>query len=246
MRRRITAFAACLGASLLMVFPLSARRGERSPPLVLHLSLDEGKGVLVQDHSRFRNNGTINGKPTWEAGKRGKALRFHGAKTNGFVDVRPSTSLNSMGSHTLSFWLRWDGQGASWSPLMTKRPVDVTDPDHYSTWVRNDGRFDYRNDNGTVSADRRVRLRNEWTFLAVTHDGKGTVTFFIDGVTAGKKQLAKAAPNGGPFVIGSGRHLAGDFGSGVIDEIAIFNRDLTAAEIKALREHGPVAVNRIR
>ncbi|MEE3372017.1 MAG: LamG domain-containing protein [Planctomycetota bacterium] len=213
---------------------------------MLYLPLDEGKGVLVQDRSRFRNNGTINGKPTWESGKRGKALRFHGAKTNAFVDVRPSTSLNRMGAHTLSFWLRWDGQGASWSPLITKRPVDSTNPDQYSTWVRNDGRFDYRNDNGTVFADRNVRLTNEWTFLAVTHDGKDTVTFFIDGVTAGKKKLAKAASNGGPFVIGSGRHLAGDFGAGAIDEVAIFNRNLTVAEIKELREQGPVVPKRAK
>lgn len=244
MKRTRIAFVACLGVSLLMVFPLSARRSERTQSLVLHLPLDEGKGVFVQDRSHFKNNGTINGKPTWEIGKRGKALRFHGAKTNGFVDVRPSPSLNRMGAHTLSFWLRWDGQGASWSPLMTKRPVDVTDPDHYSTWVRDDGRFDYRNDNGTVFADRRVPLINEWTFLAVTHDGRGTVTFFINGVTAGNKKLAKAALNGGPFVIGSGKHLAGDFGAGTIDEIAIFNRDLTAAEIKKLGERGPAAPRR--
>ncbi len=246
MRRTRAALVDCLGLCVLMVFPLSAHRVERKASLVLYLPLDEGKGVLVQDRSRFRNNGTINGKPTWLPGKRGNALRFHGAKTNAFVDVRPSASLNGMGAHTLSFWLQWDGQGASWSPLLTKRPVDVTDPDQCSTWVRSDGRFDYRNDHGTVFANRNVRLTNEWTFLAVTHDGKDTVTFFIDGVPAGKKKLTKAASNDGPFVIGSGRHLAGDFGAGTIDEVAIFDSDLTAAEIKELREQGPMVSKRAK
>ena len=240
MRRSSVSCAACLGASLVLALPLTASRFTSPSSLVLYLSLDEGKGVFLRDRSSFKNQGTVNGKPTWEAGKRGNALHFHGARTNAFIDVRPSASLNLTGAHTLSFWLKWDGKGAPWSPLMTKRPVDVTDPDHYSTWVRSDGRFDYRNDHGTVFAEKKVRLTNEWTFLAVTHDGQETITFYIDGEWAGRKQLCKAAPNGGPFVIGSGRHLAGDFGAGAIDEIALFNKALTAAEIKELRDKGPL------
>ena len=246
MKGNATALSICLGAGLLIAFPLAAHLGEKTPSLVLHLPLDEATGVRLKDRSSFKNHGTINGKPTREAGKRGGALRFHGSATNAFVDVRPSASLNLKGPHPLSFWLRWDGKGAPWSPLMTKRPVDVTNPDHYSTWVRSDGRFEYRTDNGTVFANRKVPLTNKWTFLAVTHDGKANVTFFIDGATAGKKKLRRTTPNTGPFVVGSGRHLAGDFGAGAIDEIAIFNRELTETEIKDLMDNGPGAPTRSR
>ena len=235
MNRMSTTFCLCLVAAF-FILPLSASKPQ--PSLVLHLTLDEGKGITVKDRSTYKNNGTINGKPTWVTGKRGKALRFDGARTNAFIDVRPSSSLQLTGAHTISFWLKWDGVGAPWSPLLTKRPVDKVNPDHYSTWVRNDGRFDYRNDNGTVFPSKKVPLNNKWVFLAVTFDGKSTVTFYVDGKSAGSRTLAKTTSNGGPFVIGSGRHLAGDFGAGTIDEIAIFNRELTAKEVARLKK-GP-------
>ena len=228
-----------LGINLVTICALPAGETEQVAALVLHLSLDEGQGIDVRDRSTSKNDGTINGRPTWVPGKRGLALRFHGNETNAFIDVRPSESLEIQGAHTISFWLQWNGQGAPWSPLITKRPVDVTNPDHFSTWVSGEGKFEYRNDHGMPAADGLVGLDDQWHFLAVTHDGQKTLTFYIDGGMAGKKELAATVPNGGPLVVGSGRHLAGDFGAGAIDDIAIFSSCLTAEEIKQLMENGP-------
>ena len=219
---------------------------ETPAELVLHYDFDEGQGIALEDHSGRGNDGTINGRPEWVPGKAGKALSLHGERAAAFIDVRPAASLNLTRGHTISLWLKWDGRGATWSPLITKRPVDFVEPDHYSTWVLESGRFDYRNDNGVVFADTRVPLANEWVFLAVTHDGGSTVSFYINGALDSRKKLARAVANTGPLVIGSGRHLSGDFGAGTIDEVAIFARALTPEEIKRLKNHGPAGLGKPR
>ena len=222
------------GASLIMVFCSAAKAADES--LVLFLPLDEGRGQKVKDLSTHNNDGTLQGrKPEWVEGKRGKALNFAG----GIIMVPHDDSLNLPGAHTISFWLKWNGQGAGWSPIIAKRPVGAVDPDNYSTWVGKDRIWDYRTDNSKVSAKAPIALDNKtWVFLALTHDGKSTVTFYINGIKDAAVRAQPGFANKDPFVVGSGKGGEGDMGFGNLDEMALFNRALDQDEIDTLMNKG--------
>ena len=218
--------------SLMLMFCSAAKAVDES--LVLFLSLDEGKGVEVKDSSPHKNDGTLEGKvPEWVEGKRGDALKFAG----GIIKVPHDDSLNLAGAHTISFWLKWDGQGASWSPIIAKRPVGAVDPDNYSVWVGKDQIWDYRTDNSKVSAKTKIEL-GKWVFLTLTHDGKQTVTFYIDGIKDVAVEAKPGFANDAPFVVGSGKGGEGDMGHGNLDEMVLFNRALAPGEVRTLMNEG--------
>jgi len=79
---------------------------------------------------------------------------------------------------------------------------------------------------------------NDWVFLTVTHDGRNTVSFYIDGELDSTAEIAPAGTNDGPFIIGSGKHPAGDYGAGTVDEFAMFHRELDKAEILKIMKDG--------
>ena len=227
-------------ASLMLAICSATEAADDS--LVLFLPLDEGDGVEVKDLSSYENHGTLEETvggpaPDWVEGNRGHALNFDG----GIIFVPHDASLNLTGAHTISFWLKYN-QEAGWSPIIAKRPVGFPDPDNYSTWVGKDQIWDYRSDNGKVNAETPIEL-GEWVFLALTHDGQNTVTFYINGVEDAVEDAgAPGFENEDPFVVGSGKGGDGDFGKGILDDMVLFNRALESNEIQTLMNEGATAV----
>ena len=73
---------------------------------------------------------------------------------------------------------------------------------------------------------------NTWTHLAVTYDGT-TLRLFVNGVqTSNKATTGALVTSTRPLRIG-GNAVWGEHFAGVIDEVRIYNRALTAAEIAA-------------
>ena len=78
------------------VLPTDARN------LVLFLPLDEGTGTTAYDYSGYRNNGTLNGGPSWITGQFGNATQFN---TTNNVTVASSASLNIANEMTVEAWV---------------------------------------------------------------------------------------------------------------------------------------------
>jgi len=213
-----------IAASLIVMFPLVGLSVEKS--LVLYLSFDE----ILKDLSGNGNDGKFEGKLKWEDGKFGKAILIGGGS---FVEVPHDRSLNLTGAHTISFWLRWDGVGSNWSPFIAKRSAGGA---NYQSWVGSDRIFDYYNGMAVVSAATPIPLGKEWVFLTTTHDGKNTISFYINGLFDSKQTGPPGASNKFPLLVG--QDGVGNFGAGTIDEVALFNRALMADEIKTLMEEG--------
>ena len=73
---------------------------------------------------------------------------------------------------------------------------------------------------------------NTWTHLAVTYDG-ATLRMFVNGSPVSSVALAGAAVvSSGALRIG-GNSVWGEYFKGLIDEVRVYNRALTAAEIQA-------------
>jgi len=221
-----TLFLILLVASLLYLFsPLGKAVADES--LVLYLPFDK----TLKDLSGKGNDGVFDkGNPQWEDGEFGQALLI---EQGDFVEIDHDSSLDLKAEHTISFWLRWDGVGSSWSPFIAKRQAGGA---NYQSWVGSDRIFDYYNGVAVVSADTPISLGDEWVFLTTTHDSKNTVSFYIDGSFDSEKAQPVGEPNNFPLLVG--QDGVGNFGAGAIDEVAIFNRALTAEEIKKLMEEG--------
>ncbi len=98
--------------SLIVMLPIVGLSAERS--LVLYLSFD---GTL-NDLSDTGLKGKLNGKADFIDGKSGQALLFDGKSS---VEIPHDKALNLTKAHAISFWLKWDGSGASWCPFIAKR-----------------------------------------------------------------------------------------------------------------------------
>jgi hypothetical protein len=73
---------------------------------------------------------------------------------------------------------------------------------------------------------------NAWTHLAATYDG-ATLKLFVNGVQAGAVAVAGSLnASADPLRIG-GNHIWGEYFSGRIDEVRVYNRALSAAEVQA-------------
>ena len=73
---------------------------------------------------------------------------------------------------------------------------------------------------------------NAWSHLAATYDG-ATLRLFVNGAQVGSRAVTGALlTSTGALRIG-GNSIWGEFFQGRIDEVRIYNRALTAAEIQA-------------
>src|SRR5882724_9543448 len=197
------------------------------PGLVAAYAFNEGSGTTVADVSGNNNNGTISAATWTTAGKFGSALVFNG--TSAQVTVPNATSLQLTTGMTLEVWVFPTGSLAGWRAVLDKN-VDgyylmaSSDPNNRpavgGTWTGG---------NQNTAAPTALAL-NAWTHLAATFDG-ATVRLYVNGVqVASQAQTSALAPTTGTLQIGGDSY--GEFFAGRIDEVRIYNRALSAAEIQ--------------
>jgi hypothetical protein len=200
--------------------------------LVAAYGFNEGSGTSVADASGNAHTGAISGA-TWSTqGKFGNALSFDGV--NDWITVNASSLLNLTTAMTLEAWV---------FPTTTSGVRDIlikegANADIYNLYARNwRGRPEV---NVLVGGANRVAegtaaqgpAANVWTHVAGTYDGT-TLRLYINGVqVASLNQSGAIATSTGPLRIG-GNSLWGEFFQGRIDEVRIYNRALTPAEIQS-------------
>jgi hypothetical protein len=215
------------------IFMLSLA-GNASADLVAHWKLDEGSGNTVYDSSTSGNDGTFEGNPQWVAGYYGGALEFDGTDDN--IDCGNDDSLNITDEITLSAWIN-----------MAQRPV--VDSWYTIQWKENAySMYLYGADNTvtTLAADFWLDTGradiwngpdidispNDWTHIAVTFNGTN-FEFYVNG----EHDYTQNEP--ATIEISAINFLFTENGSnfeGLIDDVRIYNRALTQAEILVAME----------
>jgi hypothetical protein len=198
--------------------------------LVAAYGFDEGAGSAAMDASGNGNNGSLTGT-TWVAtGKFGAALSFNG--TSSLVTVPDSASLDLTNGMTVEAWVR-PTSSSGWHTILLKE----------STGTFAYALYSHNNSNRpasyiTVEATERfingsVALQlNTWTHVATTYDGSN-LRIYINGVLRGTRSGTGAmAVSAAPLRIG-GNAISGEYFSGLIDEVRVYNRALTATEIQS-------------
>ncbi|WP_283136775.1 LamG-like jellyroll fold domain-containing protein [Rhizohabitans arisaemae] len=206
----------------------TARYGALRPGLVAAYGFDEGAGSTAVDSSGGDLHGSVANAGWVAAGRHGKALSFNG--TNSSVTVPDSPRLRPSGGLTVEAWVN-PASTAGWRTAVLK---ERTGGLSYALYASNGSRPE--GDLNLGGADVAVRgsappPTGTWTHLALTYDG-AAIRLYVDGVQAGS--TPRTGPinfaAAGPLRIG-GNAVWGEYFSGLIDEVRVYDRALTAAEI---------------
>jgi len=204
----------------------------RSAPtgLVAAYGFNEGLGTWLNDASGNGNDGAIAGA-TWTAsGKFGGALSFDGI--NDWVTITDSDSLDLTNGMTLEAWVK-PTSSAAWRSVILK---ETTGGLAYSAYSHNDRNrpAGYVHIGGSdVSAAGTASLPlNSWSHLAVTYNGS-VLRIYVNGAQKASRSVGGAlTASAGPLRLG-GNSVWGEYFAGLIDEIRIYNRALSATEIQS-------------
>ena len=161
------------------------------------------------------------------AGRFGGALNFDGV--NDWVTVADSSSLDLTGPLTLQAWVKPDVLG-SWDTVLMKEGGSFLVYALYATgdWQVPSGWARDANAQGT-----QFLSTTAWSHMAYTFDG--TVSkLYINGVLVSSATMPFTLPNTTqPLRIGGNGIWSGEFFDGLIDEVRVYNRSLSAAEVTA-------------
>jgi hypothetical protein len=193
--------------------------------LVAYWSFDD---CTAKDVSGNGNNGIIHGALCTE-GKVNSAFSFDGI--DDYIDCGNSSSLNPTKSITIEAWIYPKGWGENGMGRI------VTKYNSYQFYVYSDGSrlsfyfWNVSNITNQAWSDTNSINLSQWQHVAVTYDGQ-YVKFYVNGIPAG--QITLKAGNLQfttlNLLIGNRPALDRTF-NGTIDEVRIYNRDLTAEEI---------------
>ncbi|MGW0802631.1 LamG-like jellyroll fold domain-containing protein [Nonomuraea sp. NPDC002799] len=201
------------------------------PGLVAAYGMNEGSGTSVADSSG-QNPGT-GSSIAWANGKYGKALSFNGSPS--MVTVAHAASLRLTTGMTLSAWVNpVTVTGTPWKSVVTKEltgegasyALYAANGDALpSGWVQTDP------ETPAMAAGTAPLTVNTWSHLALTYDG-ATLRLFVNGQQAGQTALSGSLyDDGNPLRIG-GNTVWKEYFNGLIDEVRIYNRAQSTAEIQ--------------
>jgi hypothetical protein len=203
--------------------------------LVAAYGFNEGSGLTTADHSGSANTGTLTGASWVAAGKFGAALSFDGV--DDWVTVDDPVTLDLTTALTIEAWVKATSVTGNWRTVVMKESAGGL---AYSLYAHDGGPLPGGTNlpAGYVridSVDQPVRgvatlALNRWTHLAVTYGG-GSMRFYVDGALVATRALTGTITVSElPLRIG-GNAPWGEFFDGLIDEVRIYNRVLSAAEI---------------
>ncbi len=210
------------------------------PSLAGWWKLDETSGTAAADSSGNGNNGTVNGTATWVAGMIKGGLQFDGSTT--WVDCGGGSSLKLTSSLTIAAWIKintlgtdnkiagnQDNSSGGYKLCVYQESgnnfveFEIRDASNASTLTRN-------------GAGGTALKAGVWYHVAGVYNKGVSLQTFVNGVL--DRTLATASVLGpastGTFKMGREPFSSSYFWNGVDDDVAVFSRALTAAELTKL------------
>ncbi|HIE29869.1 TPA: LamG domain-containing protein [Candidatus Poribacteria bacterium] len=209
--------------------------------------LNESSGTTVHDTSGNENHGEMRGgSGKWVKGKFGNALQLNG--TSEFVEVPDSDSLDLEEQVTMVCWFNWEGSGDGWQTFFSKGPMSGPN-ENYALFINNGGRHTHFCTNAggrnCLNSPNNAFEPNKWHHTAATYDGKRKITY-LDGKEVQNDPLSgKMVTNDNYLGIGF-REGSSHYWKGMLDDMAIFKRALSADEVVDIMENGLEAIAPVR
>ncbi|HAA68056.1 MAG TPA: hypothetical protein DCE55_02845 [Planctomycetaceae bacterium] len=216
----------------------------------VHLPFDEGEGDIVGDVASKERQGKVYGPVSWQPGKTGTALATSGES---YVDAGNTANFNRQEPFSFGCWIKPTGE-ASGAPLGKMSEED----ENRGYFIDSSGgklqvmlSHEWPENSIMVHTVEKI-APDQWQHVYVTYDGSSKasgVAVYVDGravqTAVISDTLVSDITTEAPLLIG--RRYLGPKGSpfhGLIDDVRLFNRTLSAEEVAALADVGPVALDR--
>jgi len=209
------------------------------PNLVGWWTLDEGMGTTVVDWSGHDSHGTVTGGPQWVTGYVGGALSLDGV--DDYVDIG-AVGVTGAAPRTIAGWAKADRTGiTAWTNVfgLVGPPSGTRDETFFTIQVMGTTgtstlgyyglhRYGWQQD--------IIPIDLEWHHLAATYDG-ATAAWYGDGQLIGS---AEVIVNSRDYVLMGKRSDNSNFFPGVIDDVRIYDKVLTAEKIGRIVRFDPL------
>ncbi len=197
--------------------------------LVAAYGFEETNGVTIADASGNGNLGTIKEAVTITTGHSGNALKFDGV--NDWVTVNDSASLDLTTGMTLEAWVYPTVSMTHWMTVMMKEQPSQQVYTLYANTDSNQPAVDpYINGSEQLLSGGTILSPSKWWHLVGTYDGQNQRLYVNGTQVAVKAQSGVILTSTGALRIG-GDNIWDEFFQGYIDEVRIYNRALTPAEV---------------
>ena len=210
--------------------------GDLAKGLVGHWTFDDGQGSIARDASGRDNHGTIMGGAEWTVGKIGGALGFDG--TDDFVSIPNESTFDITGNITVSAWVKVESFTKPWQAIVTKgdrawriHRANETDSAGFACSDLS------RRQVGDLYGKRNI-ADGQWHHVAGVLDGAAS-SVFVDGkLDASMESSPDISVNDFSVLIGANAQIPGRLFHGQIDDVRIYDRALSSAELSSLARGG--------
>lgn len=213
--------------------------------LVLYLNFDQNMGKQVRNQASFRHHGAVNGAKWIPNGRRGGAYDFDEQST---IEIPHHMDLCPE-QFTLSAWIKPRDPVGPWRLVISKTNT--------GSWYGGYGFYRYYGEDENLywyvgnyysQVVKDPLARDEWVHIAGVFDGKQVIMYLNSEPSvpflvnqANQQNQFPPNPQGDslhtttPFIIGGG---SGYNWIGQVDEVMLFRRALSPAEIEKIMELG--------
>lgn len=180
------------------------------------------------------NNGTLVNNMTFGGGQIGGGFLGDYSNNAGVVQVPDSSSLALNHSMTFEGWLKISSYGGT----VIERSSSSTSS--YQVWMLSSGQLFftvwYNNNQGTgITTPNPIPLNQFVHFAASLDDATGQIRMYINGSLVQQSVITQR-----PNIISGATINVGNI-NGITDELSVYNRALSAAEIRAIYDTGTAA-----
>ena len=218
-----------------------------------HWKFDAGSGTTAADETG-NNPGTLTNGPTWVAGKIGSAVNFDAV--DDVVTAGSNASLDDLvaqggGGMTITAWIRPNSIGEGGNPgRIVHKGTGTSATNGWQFVIQGTSpALAFASDHATTDVNHVASANSitlgVWQHVVVTWDGSATaanVRLYVNGVeptyqTTTNGVGARSSDAASSVFIGNDNTGVRTF-DGALDDVRIYNRILTAAEIAAIHRAG--------
>ena len=202
------------------------------PDLVAWWTFEEGSGDQIADQTGKNHVGKFVGAAQRTEGKIGGGLQVNGGDKSG-VEVADAEDLRIAGNLTLSLWVKQTAESEDWVCLLGRGTSGAR---NYGIWLEPGTRKWMYQDYGEKGAinvfGTKLIDQGQWMHLSAVVEGS-TVRTFTNG-EPNDQGSRPGAPHTVPGPLGIGSALHHKSLKGVMDDVRVYRRALTADEIRGL------------
>jgi hypothetical protein len=193
---------------------------------------DDAEGLRAEDSSGNGRHGALEGLDgaCWTEGRIGGGLRF---KAKGYVAVPNEAAFDFTGPFSVTAWVKLDSWTKGYQVIVAKGD---------DAWRlqrdnrRNQLEFGIKGGKDGVTGSTNV-ADGRWHHVAGVCDGV-MLRLYVDGAPDGARETVDHGTNDAPVLIGHNYHKRGRQFEGLMDDVRVYGRALSPAEVMALANPG--------